>query len=54
MSDLTNLHRTYKRNYARLVEAVSNAIDRADPIGLLAMGCPTDEYAPEVGPLFPG
>jgi len=53
MSDLTNLHRTYKRNYARLVEAVSNAIDRADPIGLLAMGCPTDEYAPEVGSIVP-
>jgi hypothetical protein len=53
MSDLTNLHRTYKRNYARLVEAVSNAIDRADPIGLLAMGCPTDEYAPEVGSIAP-
>src|SRR5262245_35025513 len=53
MSDLTNLHRTYKRNYARLVEAVPNAIDRADPIGLLAMGCPSDEYAPEVGSIAP-
>jgi|SRR5215510_9979511 len=53
MSDLTNLHRTYKRKYARLVEAVSNAINRADPIGLLATGCPTDEYAPEVGSIVP-
>ena len=35
-----------------MVEAGSNAIDRADPIGL-AMGCPTDEYAPEVGPIVP-
>jgi hypothetical protein len=53
MSDLKNLHRAYKRDYARLVGVVSTAIDRADPIGLLAMGCPADEYAPEVGTIIP-
>lgn len=53
MNELKNLHRTYRREYARLVEAVSHAVDRADPIGLLAMGCPADEYAPEVGTIVP-
>ena len=27
---------------------VKQAIDRADPIGLLAIGCPDDEYDPEI------
>lgn len=53
MNDLKDLHRTCKRGYARLVEAVSHAVDRADPIGPLAMGCPADEYAPEVGTIVP-
>jgi hypothetical protein len=30
VNELKNLHRTYKREYARLVEAVSHAVDRAD------------------------
>ena len=33
MNDLRDLHRAYQREYARLVEAVSQAVDRADPIG---------------------
>jgi hypothetical protein len=49
MNDLKHLHQAYQRKYARLVEAVSQAADRADPIGLLAMACPADEYGPEVG-----
>jgi hypothetical protein len=53
VNDVKDVHRTYKREYARLVEAVSHAVDRADPIGLLAMGCPADEYAPEVGTSVP-
>ena len=27
---------------------VKQAIDQADPIGLLDMGCPDDEYNPEI------
>jgi hypothetical protein len=27
---------------------VKQAIDQADPIGLLDMGCPDDEYDPEI------
>jgi hypothetical protein len=53
MNDLKGLHRAYQRKYARLVEAVSQAVDRADPIGLLAMGCPADEYGPEGGAIVP-
>jgi hypothetical protein len=36
-----------------LVRAVTRAIDEADPIGLLALGCPPDEYAPEVEAIVP-
>ena len=32
----------------RLRAIVKQAIDRADPIGLLAIGCPDDEYDPEI------
>jgi hypothetical protein len=41
---MDNLARGLKRNYVALVEAVSAAIDSADPIGLLAGGAPLDEY----------
>lgn len=36
-----------------LVEAVGLAINEADPIDLLAMGAPTDEYAAEVSTIVP-
>src|SRR5687767_5348339 len=36
-----------------LAEAVARAIDRADPIGLLASGAPTDEYAAEIETILP-
>jgi hypothetical protein len=32
----------------RLSAMVKQAIDEADPIGLLAIGCPDDEYDPEI------
>ena len=35
--------------YQALVAAVERGINEADPIGLLEMGAPTDEYAPEIG-----
>jgi hypothetical protein len=53
MNDVKGLHRAYQRKYARLLEAVSQAVDRADPMGLLAMGCPADEFGPEVGTIVP-
>ena len=37
----------------RLSAAVGRAIDEADPIGLLEMGCPEDEYSPEIGTVVP-
>lgn len=36
-----------------MVTAVKAAIDSADPIGLLKMGAPADEYEPEVGSIVP-
>lgn len=33
---------------ARLRAVVKEAIDQADPIGLLEIGCPGDEYDPEI------
>jgi hypothetical protein len=39
--------------YQDLVAAVERAINEADPIGLLAVGAPSDEYAPEIGTIIP-
>lgn len=42
-----------KQRYSRLRAKVLEAINRADPIGLLGMGAPGDEYEPEVGTVLP-
>lgn len=39
--------------YQDLVAAVERAINEADPIGLVAGGAPSDEYAPEIGTIIP-
>jgi len=39
--------------YQHLVAAVGRAIDEADPIRLLEIGAPGDEYAPEIGAILP-
>jgi hypothetical protein len=39
--------------YETLVAAVAIAVDEADPIGLLATGCPADEYSAEIGTIVP-
>jgi hypothetical protein len=39
--------------YAALRERVGAAVAAADPLGLLAMGCPPEEYAPEVVQIIP-
>jgi hypothetical protein len=36
-----------------LVAVVVRAINEADPSGLLEMGAPADEYAPEIGTIVP-
>jgi hypothetical protein len=36
-----------------LVAAVTRAIQDADPMGLLNLGAPTDEYSPEIGTIVP-
>ena len=42
-----------RTRYDALRAEVSRAIDDADPIGLLATGCPADEYSPEIGTIVP-
>src|SRR5262249_29936709 len=37
----------------RLVAAVERAINDADPIRLLGVGAPADEYSPEIGTILP-
>lgn len=41
------------KGYQDLVAAVERAINEADPIGLLAGGAPSDEYATEIGTIIP-
>ena len=41
------------KRYQDLVAAVERGINEADPIGLLAGGAPSDEYAPEIGTIIP-
>ena len=41
------------RRYQALVAAVERAVNEADPIGLLEIGAPTDEYSPEIGTIVP-
>ena len=42
-----------RAKYKALAAAVARAIDDADPIGLLGLGCPGDEYSPEIGTVVP-
>jgi hypothetical protein len=46
-------HKGARRRYKALVAAVKAAVDTADPIGLLELGAPSDEYDPEVGTIVP-
>lgn len=39
--------------FEALVAATARAINDADPIGLLAIGAPEDEYSPEVHTIVP-
>jgi hypothetical protein len=42
-----------KAEYGGLYSDVSHLLREADPIGLIAMGAPHDEYEPEVSTLLP-
>lgn len=39
--------------YQHLVAAVERAINEADPVGLLEIGAPADEYSPEIRTILP-
>jgi hypothetical protein len=42
-----------KKKYQVLRKIVDSAIRHDDPMGLLEMGSPSDEYDPEVGSILP-
>jgi hypothetical protein len=42
-----------KRQFATLRDALSEALRKADPVGLIQGGAPIDEYDPEVGTILP-
>ena len=42
-----------KAAYGSLYSEVSRLLREADPIGLIAMGAPADEYDPEVSTILP-
>lgn len=42
-----------ERDYAQLFEQVRLILNRHDLMGLIALGCPDDEYEPEVGRILP-
>jgi hypothetical protein len=42
-----------KRDYATLFAEVRAILNRHDPVGLIRMGMPEDEYEPEVGTILP-
>ena len=45
--------RQAKARFKALVEAVTKAVNDDDPIGLLRLGMPSDEYSLEVGTVVP-
>jgi len=45
--------RRARDRYDLLVADVTRAINDADPVSLLEIGCPEDEYSPEVGTIVP-
>jgi hypothetical protein len=42
-----------RHTYIELQNRVTAAVNAADPIGLLALGCPSDEYGPEISRILP-
>jgi hypothetical protein len=53
MSPNDGSHNATNTPYQALVAAVERAINETDPIGLLEIGAPSDEYAPEIGTIVP-
>ena len=53
MSPNDGSHNATNTRYQVLVAAVERAINETDPIGLLEIGAPSGEYAPEIGTIVP-
>jgi hypothetical protein len=52
-TDPISLELRGRTRYDVLVTAVAHAVDEADPIGLLALGSPADEYSLEIDTIVP-
>jgi hypothetical protein len=50
---LRSMNVSRKREYKRLFADVRAILNRHDPMALLAMGAPDDEYEPEVAAILP-
>ena len=44
---------SFKAAYGSLYANVSHLLREADPLGLIAMGAPADEYDPEISTILP-
>ena len=51
MTNRTN--KSAKKEFVELRETIETILRRHDPIGLIGMGAPEDEYDPEVGTILP-
>jgi hypothetical protein len=48
-----SLNLSRRTRYDTLCAEVARAIDEADPVGLLVLGSPEDEYSPEIDAIIP-
>lgn len=53
MQETISRRHLFRRDYRPLRRAVSRIVAQADPIGLLALGAPADEYDGEVDVILP-
>jgi hypothetical protein len=53
MREAISRRHLFRREYRPLRNAVAAVIARADPVNLLALGAPGDEYDGEVGAILP-
>ena len=45
--------KTLKAKYRQLHRAVREIVNKEDPIGLIGMGAPAEEYDPEISAILP-
>ncbi len=53
MSERKENAKILKEEYRRLHSALREIVNKEDPIGLIGMGAPADEYDPEISAILP-